>query len=73
MSLLVKLQVGKNESFFTVQWFFKKKSQEIVETHFELMVVANVAEENIYNARRIMQREIRYSCEKAGLGTPCKE
>lgn len=37
MSLLVKLQVGKNESFFTVQWFFKKKkkSQEIVETHFE--------------------------------------
>ena len=36
MSLLVKLQVGKNESFFTVQWFFKKKkSQEIVETNFE--------------------------------------
>ena len=37
MSLLLKLQVGKNESFFTVQWFFKKKkkSQEIVETHFE--------------------------------------
>lgn len=37
MSLLVKLQVGKNESFFTVQWFFKKKKKaaEIVETHFE--------------------------------------
>lgn len=43
------------------------------ETHIELMVVANVAEENIYDARRIMQREIKYSCEKAKLSTPCKE
>lgn len=48
-----------------------KGVDQLVETHFELMVVANVAEENIYNARRIMQREIRYSCEKAGLTTPC--
>ena len=48
-----------------------KGVDQLVETHYELMVVANVAEENIYNARRIMQREIRYSCEKAGLTTPC--
>ncbi|MBO5420405.1 MAG: mechanosensitive ion channel [Clostridia bacterium] len=50
-----------------------KGVDQLIETHFELMVVANVAEENIYNARRIMQREIRYSCEKAGLTTPCKD
>ncbi len=50
-----------------------KGVDQLVETHYELMVVANVAEENIYNARRIMQREIRFSCEKAGLGTPCVE
>lgn len=52
---------------------FYKGVDQLIETHFELMVVANVAEENIYNARRIMQREIRYSCEKAGLTTPCKD
>ena len=45
----------------------------LAESHLELMVVANVAEENIYNARRIMQREIRYSCEKAGLTAPSAE
>lgn len=45
----------------------------LTETHIELMVVANVAEENIYNARRIMQREIRYSCEKAKLNKPCND
>jgi small-conductance mechanosensitive channel len=45
----------------------------LAETHIELMVVANVAEENIYNARRIMQREIRYSCEKAKLNKPCAD
>lgn len=45
----------------------------LAETHIELMVVANVAEENIYNARRIMQREIRYSCEKAKLNKPCND
>ncbi len=50
-----------------------KGVDQLVETHYELMVVAEVAEENIYNARRIMQREIRYSCEKANLGTPCAE
>lgn len=50
-----------------------KGVDQLAETHFELMVVAEVAEENIYNARRIIQREIRYSCEKAGLSTPCKE
>lgn len=50
-----------------------KGVDQLAETHFELMVVADVAEENIYNARRIIQREIRYSCEKAGLSTPCKE
>lgn len=50
-----------------------KGVDQLVETHYELMVVAEVAEENIYNARRIMQREIRYSCEKAKLGTPCSE
>ncbi len=42
----------------------------LTETHIELLVVANVAEENIYNARRIMQREIRISFEKAELSIP---
>lgn len=42
----------------------------LAETHLELLVVANVAEENIYNARRIMQREIRISFEKAELSVP---
>ena len=50
-----------------------KGVDKLLETHIELMVVANVAEENIYNARRIMQREIRYSCEKAQLHTPSAE
>ena len=49
-----------------------KGVDKLLETHIELMVVANVAEENIYNARRIMQREIRYSCEKANLSVPCE-
>ena len=42
----------------------------LAESHMELLVVANVAEENIYNARRIMLREIRLSCEKANLSIP---
>jgi len=50
-----------------------KGVDKLLETHIELMVVANVAEENIYNARRIMQREIRYSCEKAELHAPSSE
>ena len=49
-----------------------KGVDKLLETHIELMVVANVSEENIYNARRIMQREIRISCEKAKLSTPCE-
>jgi len=44
---------------------------KLVETHIELMVVATVKEEDIYNARRIMHREIRLSFEKAGLSVPC--
>lgn len=52
---------------------FYKGVDVLAETHMELLVVANVAEENIYNARRIMQREIRFSCEKAGLTIPCRE
>ena len=47
-----------------------KGVDKLTETHMELMVVAEVAEKDIYNARRIMYGEIRYSCEKAGLGTP---
>lgn len=50
-----------------------KGVDKLLETHIELMVVANVAEEDIYNARRIMQREIRISCEKAQLHAPCAE
>ena len=42
----------------------------LTETHIELLVVAKVAEENIYNAKRIMQREIRISCEKSELSVP---
>ncbi|MBQ7283651.1 MAG: mechanosensitive ion channel [Oscillospiraceae bacterium] len=42
----------------------------LAETHIELQVLAKVAEENIYTARRIMQREIKLACEKAGLSTP---
>ena len=42
----------------------------LAETHIELQVLAKVAEENIYTARRIMQREIKLSCEKAGLSVP---
>jgi len=37
------------------------------EEYYELMVVADVAEENVYNARRIMQREIRIAFEQAAL------
>lgn len=44
----------------------------LVETHIELMVIANVSENDIYNARRIMQREIRYACEEAQLSIPCE-
>ncbi|MBR6518999.1 MAG: mechanosensitive ion channel family protein [Oscillospiraceae bacterium] len=44
----------------------------LAETHIELQVLAKVAEENIYTARRIMQREIKISCEKAGLAVPCQ-
>ena len=49
-----------------------KGVDKLLETYIELMVVANVSEENIYNARRIIQREIRISSEKAGLHTPCE-
>ena len=49
-----------------------KGVDKLLETHIELMVVANVSEENIYNARRLMQREIRISCEKAKLSAPCE-
>ena len=44
----------------------------LVETHIELMVIANVSENDIYTARRIMQREIRYACEEAQLSIPCE-
>ena len=46
--------------------------ETLAETHIELQVLAKVAEENIYTARRIMQREIKLSCEKAGLSTPAQ-
>lgn len=46
--------------------------ETLVETHIELQVLAKVSEENIYTARRIMQREIKLSCEKAGLAVPCQ-
>ena len=49
-----------------------KGVDKLLETHIELMVVANVSEENIYNARRLMQREIKISFEKAKLSTPCE-
>ena len=44
----------------------------LAETHIELQVLAKVAEENIYTARRIMQREIKLACEKAELSVPCQ-
>jgi len=50
-----------------------KGVDKLVETHIELMVVATVKEEDIYNARRIMHREIRLAFEKAGLSVPFKE
>lgn len=50
-----------------------KGVENMGESCMELMVVANVAEENIYNARRIMLREIRYSFEKANLAAPGEE
>lgn len=49
-----------------------KGVDKLLETHIELMVVANVSEENIYNARRLMQREIKISFEKAKLSVPCE-
>ena len=49
-----------------------KGVDKLLETHIELMVVANVSEENIYNARRIMQREIKISFEQAKLSAPCE-
>lgn len=49
-----------------------KGVDKLLESHVELMVVANVSEENIYNARRIIQREIKISFEKAKLSTPCE-
>lgn len=42
----------------------------LAESHIELQVLAKVSEENIYTARRIMQREIKISCEKAGMSVP---
>jgi small conductance mechanosensitive channel len=45
----------------------------LAETHIELQVLAKVSEENIYTARRIMQREIKYSCEKAGMKVPSQQ
>ncbi len=42
----------------------------LAETHIELLVVANVSEENVYKARRIMQREIKIACERAELSVP---
>ena len=44
-----------------------KGVDKLLEENVELMVVANVAEENIYNARRLIQREIKISFEKAGI------
>lgn len=44
-----------------------KGVDKLLEENVELMVVANVSEENIYNARRLIQREIRISFEKAGI------
>lgn len=44
--------------------------ETMTETHLELLVIAKVAEEKIYDARRIMQREIRLACEKAELTIP---
>ena len=49
-----------------------KGVDKLLETHIELMVVANVSEENIYNARRLIQREIKISFEKAKLSAPCE-
>ena len=46
--------------------------ETLVETHIELQVLAKVSEENIYTARRIMQREIKISFEKAGMAVPCQ-
>lgn len=44
-----------------------KGVDKLLEENVELMVVANVTEENIYNARRLIQREIKISFEKAGI------
>lgn len=50
-----------------------KGVDKLIETHIELIVVATVAEEDIYTARRILHREIRLAFEEAGLSTPCVE
>ena len=49
-----------------------KGVDKLLEEYIELMVVANVSEENIYNARRLIQREIKISFEKAKLSVPKK-
>lgn len=46
--------------------------ETLAETHIELQVLAKVSEENIYTARRIMQREIKISFEKVGMAVPCQ-
>ena len=46
----------------------------LVETHVELLVIASVKEEHVYDAERIIKREIKLAYEKAGLQshfTPC--
>lgn len=43
----------------------------LVETHVELLITASVNEEKVYDARRIIQREVKLAFEKAGLTTPC--
>jgi len=47
-----------------------KGVDNLTETHIELMVTAGVKEEQIYDARRLIQREIRLSFEEAGLSVP---
>jgi len=42
----------------------------LTETHIELLVVASVKEADVYTARRALQRAIRLSFEKAGIGAP---
>ena len=51
----------------------EKKNIKYLTKNIDVDLVIVHAEENIYDARRIMQREIKVSCEKAKLSTPCKE